>query len=98
MPRAARKDGNQNEIAQDLERVGLHVVDTSRLGNGFPDMVVTGYHRRANAVVAALVEVKTDKGKLTPKEEQFFQNYPDDGPLILARTSNDILRWFGAID
>lgn len=99
MPRlAAKKDANHAAIVKDLRSVGLHVTDLAQVGNGVPDLLVTGLHRRANAVVALLVEVKTEKGKLTEHEERFFDEYPEGGPLIVARSSDDVLQWFGAIN
>lgn len=91
----AKKDANHTDIVGKLEKCGLHVADTSKLGFGFPDLVVTGYNRKADRVMALLVEVKGDKGKLTDHEKNFFEKYPEDGPLIVAREAEDVLRWFG---
>lgn len=98
MPRlAARKDANHVEIVRTLTATGLHVTDLAQVGNGVPDLLVTGYSRNADAVLALLVEVKTPKGKLTDAEAKFFEKYPDDGPLIIARSADDVLRWFGKV-
>lgn len=96
MRTAAKVDANQPEIVQALRQAGFHVCVTSRLGDGFPDLVVTGNNRHTGQIEALLVEVKTAKGKLTPDERDFLSAYPDDGPYIIARTFDDVLTWFGA--
>lgn len=64
--RAARKDGNHDEIAEAYRLHGYLVKSTAMVGEGFPDLVVyrpdVGYR---------LVEIKTDKGKLRKKQEAF---------------------------
>lgn len=92
---AAKKDANHNDIVRTLEAVGLHVTDLSQVGNGVPDVLVTGYNRKADRVVALLVEIKNANGKLTEREKEYFARYPEDGPLIVAREASDVLRWFG---
>lgn len=69
MPRyAARVDNNHAKIVNRLKRVpGLSVTDTSRLGSGFPDIVV-GFGGKNY-----LLEIKQPKkrDKLTPDEAKF---------------------------
>ena len=98
MTYASRKDGNQHDMEAELRELGFHVADTSRLGRGFPDMVVTGYNRIHDHVDALLVEVKSADGTLTRDEKKFWRGYPDGGPFIVAHCTDDVLRWFGAID
>ena len=52
MRRAARIDGNHGQIVSALRRMGATVEDASRMGQGFPDLVV-GWRGRT-----LLVEVK----------------------------------------
>lgn len=53
MPRrAARKDANHNDIQDAFVRLGWSVADTSRLGDGFPDLVAAKHGE------TVLVEVK----------------------------------------
>lgn len=40
MRRAAKIDGNQNKIVEQLRKCGFSVAITSQLGKGFPDIVV----------------------------------------------------------
>lgn len=61
MRRRARVDANHGAIVDALRRVGWIVVDTSRLGRGFPDLLA------ARRGVIKLVEVK-DGAK--PKSRQ----------------------------
>lgn len=48
-------------------------------------------------VDALLVEIKTERGKLTPDEAEFHAEYPQGGPLLVARDAGDVLAWFGRL-
>jgi hypothetical protein len=93
-PKIAKADNNQPKMVADIRKAGLHVMHTHTIGKGAPDLVVTGYHQGINMVAALLVEIKDDKGKLTADEMIFHAEYPADGPLIIARCADDVLRWF----
>ena len=95
---ARRKDNNQSAMESELRQLGFHVADTSRLGGGFPDMVVSGWSRRKGCVMALLVEVKMPEGKLTDDEWKFVEEFPQDGPYIIAYSTEDVLEWFDAMD
>lgn len=95
--RAAKTDTNQPVMFQQIRGAGLHVLDTHALGGGFPDAVVVGYNLRTDRVDALLVEIKTDKGKLTPDERLFHEAFPQGGPLLVARDAADVLAWFGRL-
>lgn len=74
MRRAARTDANQAQIMRALRAIGCKVKDTSRLGDGFPDLVV-GYRGRLT-----LMEVKDgskppSERKLTPDQEKFHAEW-----------------------
>lgn len=99
MPRyAARVDANQPEVTKTLRGAGFHVNLLHFVGKGHPDMVVTGYHRGLDTVAALYVELKTDDGTLTDDEARWHDEYPAGGPLIVARSADDVLRWFGAAE
>jgi hypothetical protein len=74
MRRAARVDSNHGEIVSTLRRLGATVQDASRMGGGFPDLVV-GFRGRT-----LLVEVK-DSAKppsarqLTPDQERWHSRW-----------------------
>ena len=95
---AAKTDLNQKPMVAQIRRAGFHVHPTHRLGAGFPDLIVTGYSMKRNAVLALLVEVKQEREGLTADEIEFHEGYPLDGPLIIARSADDVLRWFGRIE
>lgn len=92
-----RVDANQPAIVSALRQVGYHVIHLHTLGKGVPDILVTGYNHRVNSVVALLVEIKTASGNLTDDEKQWHYDYPVGGPLIIARSEDDVMRWFGRI-
>lgn len=96
MPRrAAKVDANQPSMFTELRSAGFHVMPMHTLGEGRPDALVTGYSLRLDCVAALLVEIKTENGTLTGPEKKFFREYPEGGPLIIARSADDILQWFG---
>lgn len=72
MRRAARTDENHREIIDGLRQRGYSVLDTSRLGDGFPDIVV------GKAGVTSLMEIKREKrrgriaGKLTAAQQDLM--------------------------
>jgi len=74
----AKTDGNHTLIAEAARWAGVTVANTHRLGEGFPDQAwgVDGLN--------LLVEVKTDKGKLTPREAVFHATWR--GQLVIVRT------------
>lgn len=74
MRRAAKVDENQSEIVKALRKLGASVADTSRMGQGFPDLVC-GF--RGNNY---LIEVKNEKQppskrKLTDDEKRFHDGW-----------------------
>lgn len=94
MRRAARTDDNQNEIVEDLRRVGASVAITSVIGAGFPDIVV-GY--RGNNY---LIEIKDgskppSRRRLTPDEQEFHDLWR--GTVAVVNSSDEALKIIGAI-
>ena len=81
MRRAARTDANHKEIIAAFRKLGCTVADTSRLGGGFPDLVV------GHADQVLLVEVKDgtlppSARKLTPDEEKFADEWGDSYVIV----------------
>ena len=93
MRKHGRKDGNQDEIVGALRQVGAFVQSLASIGNGCPDLLVA-YHGRT-----FLVEVKADKGKLTPAEAAWIAECERIGgvSVYLVRGAEDALRTVGAI-
>ena len=81
---ANRRDGNQGDIVRDLARLGFEVVDTSRVGDGFPDLVV-GYKGKTG-----LVELKIPGEKLKQNQLEFHGNWTG-GIIILATCAEEVL-------
>ena len=79
--RAAKIDNVQPEIVEEFERLGCKVKSTAGLGGGFPDLIVWGRGNR-------LVEVKAKRGKLTPEQAKFFQEWP--GPIHIVRSGLEV--------
>jgi len=85
--RAKKTDANQKEIIEALRQVGVTVFDTSAVGRGFPDLVI-GWQG-----VNYLVEVKTEKGKPTDFQVNFFTHWR--GQVVLVRNVKDIFNFLG---
>lgn len=81
MSRFARKvDSNHRTIIEAFEAMGCEITDTSRVGGGFPDLIVT-----LDTFVApqahVLVEVKDGsrppgERRLTPAQVEFRAHHP----------------------
>ena len=78
-----KTDGNQTDIMQALRAAGFYVFDCSRMGRGFPDLLINSYAR------VVLMEVKTQEGRLTPAEAKFHAEYK--GELYIVRSVEDAL-------
>src|SRR5574338_1305886 len=89
MRRRARTDGNHTEIRTAFRKLGYSVADTSRVGDGFPDLVIS------LADITALVEVKDGQKppsarKLTPDEKDFRAKWK--GLYFVVESLDDVVR------
>ena len=70
--RARRVDANHGEVINAFRKLGFAVADTSRLGGGFPDAVISRKNK------TALVEIKDGKkvpsARLLTKPERDFMD------------------------
>jgi hypothetical protein len=89
MTYAKKVDANHSIIVKTLRELGCSVFDTSSVGRGFPDLVVS---RKGTT---ALVEIKADiKSKFTPAQQAFLLNWQGtvcrihdvEGAINLAKT------------
>jgi hypothetical protein len=71
-------DENHVEIVNALKQIGCSVYDASRVGGGFPDLVV-GYRR-----CSYLLELKSEHGKLNKKQIAFRDSW--NGNFAVVRT------------
>ena len=72
----AKTDANQKDIVDALRKAGATVLILSRVGQGCPDIAV-GYHGHNY-----FLEVKTDKGKLTQEEHEFFSTWRGSAAVV----------------
>ena len=85
VPRFRQKlDENHRAIVATLQYNGALVGDLSNAGGGVPDLVV-GYRG-----VLFLVEVKTLKGALSPKQKEFFAQW-SEYPTLIIRTVDEAM-------
>ena len=92
MSYARRVDTTHKPIKQTLEAAGFFVVDCSRFGGGFPDLIATK-HRRAY-----FIECKSSKKVRMHAGDGLGQAQKDlieawkGPPIIVAETPEDALR------
>lgn len=82
---ARKKDTNQAIIQEAITRAGYVCQDFSAVGNGVPDLLV-----KSKADRFVFLEVKTEDGKLTPKERAFFALF-QGAPVDIARSPEEAL-------
>ena len=87
MRRAARKDGNQQQIVDALRDVGATVAVVNQ--EGLPDLLV-GFRGRNY-----LMEVKTSTGRIRTLQRQFFQRW--QGYVRVVRTVDEALQLIGVV-
>ena len=97
MRRVGRTDDNHTDIKRALHRAYCTVADTSRLGGGFPDLVVWSPHTKRNH----LLEIKDgskspSRRKLTPMEDTFHMRWPGDCHVV--STEAEALKAVGVAD
>jgi hypothetical protein len=97
---ATRRDANQAEIVDGLERLGYLVLDVSQLAHLGFDLLVCGWHQERYSVAWLAVEVKAEDGTLTEREREFFDEmtrFGEDVPALVAHNLEDVLNWFGRL-
>ncbi len=88
MPRtAAKKDSNHEKIVEELEAGGARCMDMSKMGNGFPDLLV--WHLDMWHVVE-IKNPQTAYGKkgLNKRQKEWATEW-QGGPVYVVRTSED---------
>lgn len=99
MTRIYNVDANQAEIVTHLEHCGFQVENMAGVGGGFPDILVTGYSIKRNAVMCLKVEIKTEKGKLNTVQKIYHNEqkgrWGDEAPVLVTKSVDEILEWFG---
>lgn len=86
---AKKTDTNHMLVVNALRKFGVFVVDTSRVGAGFPDLLCV--YRG----VTVLLEVKDgtrprSERKLTPAQQRFHERFP--GRVAVAESPEDAIR------
>ena len=78
--RNPRRDKNEREIISALESHGVSVWQLS--AKGLPDLLCLKEGR------LFLVEVKGEKGRLTPSQVDFFAQYPECPAYVVSNTKD----------
>jgi len=65
--------------------MGFHVVDTSRMGKGFPDLLIS------RSLITAAIEIKRDKkAKLTDDQMEFHRSFK--GHIFVVTDHEDAIK------
>ena len=91
--RAAKVDGNQQQIVRELRALGYRVDIVSQLKKLY-DLVVTGKAFGTNDVRTVRVELKVEGGRMTADEIEYHESEPYPQTLLVAYKTEDILDWF----
>lgn len=84
MSRFARKvDGNHTAVVAALRAVGAWVADTSRLGGGFPDLLVW-FRGRWHLLEVKDGTLPPSARKLTDAEQRFVERCPDKVHIVAS--------------
>ncbi len=86
MRRSAKVDANQHPIVKSLKEIfgPSCVLDLSAVGKGCPDLAI-GVRGKT-----LLLELKTDKGTLTPSQIRFHRTW--DGHVAVVHTLEEALK------
>ena len=85
--RKHHRDASHPEIQRELEQLGASVVDTSKLGDDFPDMVV-GFCGRDYKI-----EAKSAKGDLSNGQSEFARGWRGSKVVVL-RNRIEAREWY----
>ena len=93
MRRAARKDRNQNAIADALTKAGAAVTDLSKAGGGVTDLLVS-YRRRWFVLEVKNPDVPASDRELTPAQVEWHAKQM--APVHVVMTPHAALLAIGA--
>ena len=80
MPRwAAKVDRNHAHIRDGLRECGYYVIDTGRVGNSFPDLLVVS---KAGRIV--LLEIKNPGEYPTEGQARFLTHFPGPASVVFG--------------
>lgn len=79
---ARKVDGNHKEIVSRLRALKCQVHDLSRVGKGFPDILVNV------AGKTYLCEIKAENGSLTPDQRKFHDDWSGP-PIVILKSIRD---------
>lgn len=94
--RPAKIDLNQPGIVLVLRQVGASIIDTSDIGNGFPDLVV-GFRGKNYLLEIKNQETHYGRKGLNPNQQEWCDTWHGNAPIVVY-TANDALRAIGAIE
>lgn len=94
MRRANKRDYNHREIVAGLLKAGFSVADTSRVGDGFPDVVIGAFGYTALVEIKPPITAKNTRRTAADKLGQAQRTFRDEwkgSPVIVACCVQDVL-------
>jgi hypothetical protein len=88
-----RTDANQSEIVAAYEELYCRVIDTHKVGQGYPDLTVRVGTRRGPMV--QLVEVKTLDGELSKSQQRFKSEW--GSCVVVVQTREEVFAHVEAV-
>ena len=85
---ARRVDANQLEIIKALLAIGCTVADTSRAGEGFPDLVV-GYRGKNYLIECKDGNKRPSERRLTPAQIRFHKQWR--GQIVTVKNADEAI-------
>ncbi len=95
----SRKDLNQTAIVKELRELGYDVDVVERpydivVSGDKPIEIDSGGRHNWNPC-SLRVELKSEKGKLSDSQQEYFDKQKHKGSIIVAYNVEDITSWFG---
>jgi hypothetical protein len=100
---ANRRDSTHKAIAEGLLKAGFSVVDTSRVGDDFPDLIIGKYGIDAKIECKTPRDMKTELGRRKTAQDAFsegqdsFASTWKGTPVIAAYCLEDALHGFAML-
>jgi hypothetical protein len=94
--KAARTDKNHSLIRDRInEYPGARAIDTFRLGDGKPDLIVEMVHAESKKPEMSWWEIKSEGGTLTDYEIKFHTKHRESRCINVCYHLQEILQWYG---
>lgn len=95
MRRAAKIDGNHDQVVSALRAAGARVLSLAAVGGGVPDLLV-GFGSRFYAIEIKDGHLPPSARKLTPDQDEWHKHWADY-PVYVVHSPEEALKAIGAL-